>query len=195
MAAKSGNFRRPGSGRVAVESRAPRRGWTMGPISAETTIDAPRERVWDLISDLAARPGFCDHFQHQFRLERIESRGVGAAARFRVDAPRMALWMETVIDEEEPPHRLFERGGGGRLDRIRIFTVWELESGAGEETEARVTFWTEPTHPLDRLREHLGAERWFRRQWSRALHRLKEIAESGAAVDPVAVAGADPLPR
>lgn len=167
----------------------------MGPISAETTIDAPRERVWELIADLADRPSFCDHFQRNFRLERIESRGVGAAARFEVDASRMRLWMETVVEEEDPPHRLFERGRGGRLDRIPIFTVWELESGAGEETEARVTFWTEPSHALDRLREHLGAERWFRRQWSRALRRLKELAESGAPAEPIGVAGADPLPR
>jgi uncharacterized protein YndB with AHSA1/START domain len=167
----------------------------MGPIFAETTIDAPRERVWEIVSDLAQRPAFCDHFQHEFRLQRIESRGVGAAARFRVDAPRMSMWMETVIEEVDPPHRLFERGRGGRLDRLPIFTVWELEVGPGSSTEARVTFWTEPGHPLDRLREHLGAERSFRRQWSRALRRLKEIAESGAEVEPIGVAGADPLPR
>lgn len=167
----------------------------MGPISTETTIDVPRERVWELIADLADRSSFCDHFQLNFRLERLESRGVGAAARFEVDAPRMHLWMETVIEEEDPPHRLFERGRGGRLDRLPMFAVWELESGAGEATEARVTFWTEPTHPVDRLREHLGAERWFRRQWSRALERLKGLAESGVPVEPIGVAGADPLPR
>jgi uncharacterized protein YndB with AHSA1/START domain len=167
----------------------------MGPISAETTIDAPRERVFELVSDLAARPSFCDHFQRELRLQRIESRGVGAAARFRVEAPRMTMWMETVIDEVDPPHRVFERGGGGRLDRIPAYTVWELESGAGPGTEARVTFWTEPSHPVDRIREHLGAEGWLRRQFSRALERLKELAESGRAIEFVGVAGEDPLPR
>jgi uncharacterized protein YndB with AHSA1/START domain len=167
----------------------------MGPISAETTIDAPRERVWEIVFDLARRPSFCDHFQREFRLERLESRGVGAAARFRVDAPRFALWMETVIEEADPPHRLFERGRGGRLDRIPIFTVWELAGGAGRTTEAKVTFWTEPSHPLDRMRERLGARRWSRRQWAHALRRLRELAESGAAIEPIEVAGADPLPR
>jgi uncharacterized protein YndB with AHSA1/START domain len=167
----------------------------MGPSSAEITIDAPRERVWEVVCDLADRPGFCDHFQRQFRLERIESRGVGAAARFRVEAPRMKIWMETVVHEAAPPHRLFERGRGGRFDRIPIFTVWELAAGAGHTTEAKVTFWTEPAHPLDRFREHLGAERWFRRQWSRALRRLKDLAESGAPIEPIRIAGGDPLPR
>ena len=167
----------------------------MGPISAETTIDAPRERVWALVSDLADRPAYCDHFQHEYRLERLESRGVGASARFRVEATRMKIWMETVVSEAQAPHRLFESGRGGRLDRIPIFTVWELAEGAGRITEARVTFWTEPSHPLDRVRERLGARRWFRRQWAHALERLRDLAESGDAVEPVGVAGADPLPR
>jgi uncharacterized protein YndB with AHSA1/START domain len=167
----------------------------MGPLSAETTIDAPRERVWEVVADLANRPAFCDHFQHEFRLQRLDSRGVGAAARFRVDAPRMGVWMETVIGEADEPHRLFESGRGGRLDRIPVFTVWELAPGAGTTTEARVTFWTQPSHPLDRLRERLGASRWFRRQWSRSLERLKALAESGAPIERVGVAGADLLPR
>jgi uncharacterized protein YndB with AHSA1/START domain len=186
-----------GGGVARPYNRAAPRGTaeSMGPISAMTTIDAPRERVFELVSDLAARPSFCDHFQHELRLERIESRGVRAAARFRVDAPRMALWMETVIEQTDPPHRVFERGRGGRLDRIAIYTVWELESGPGTATEARVTFWTEPTHPVDRIREHLGAERWLRRQFSHALGRLAELAESGAAIEPVGVAGGEPVPR
>ena len=167
----------------------------MGPISAETTIDAPRERVWEIVSDLADRPAFCDHFQCDFRLERLESGGVGASARFRVEAPRMAFWAETVVGDAEAPHRLFESGSGGRLDRVPIFTVWELAEGAGATTEAKVTFWTEPSHPLDRIRERLGARRWFRRQWGRAIGRLKELAETGAAIEPIEVAGADPLPR
>ena len=167
----------------------------MGPISAEATIDAPRERVWELIADLSRRPAFCDHFQDEFRLERIEPVGVGASARFRVEAPRMKVWMDTVVTEAEEPQRLYESGRGGRLDRIPVFTVWELAGGAGSTTEARVTFWTEPSHPLDKLRDSSRARRWFRRQWSEALDRLKELAETGAEVDAVGVAGIDPAWR
>ncbi len=166
----------------------------MRPVRAETTIDAPRERVFELLSDLAQRPAFCDHFQHPFHLERIESKGVGAAARFRVDARFMPLWMETLITEVEPPHRIFERGRGGRLDRIPIVTVWELAAGPGEATEVSVTFWTEPGHPQDRIREHLGVAGWYRRQWKRALARLKDLAEAGSDVEPAVVAGADRIP-
>lgn len=164
----------------------------MGPISAETTIDAPRERVFALLRDLGYRPAFCDHFQHEFRLERLESAGVGASARFRVDAPRMKIWMDTVIEEVDAPGRVFERGRGGRLDRLPLFTVWELAEGAGRTTEARVTFWTEPSNPFDRMRERGRPRRWFRREWARSLERLKELAETEAAVEPVGVAGIDP---
>lgn len=164
----------------------------MGPISAEAMIDAPRERVWEAIADLARRPAFCDHFQGSYRLERLESAGIGAAARFRVEAPRMKIWMETVIAESAEPQRLYESGRGGRLDRIPTHTVWELAEGAGRTTEARVTFWTEPTHPLDRLREGARQRRWFRGQWARALERLRDIVETGAEVEPVGVAGIDP---
>ena len=59
----------------------------MGPISLTTTIDAPRERVFDLIVDLARRPAWTDHFLSDYRLERIPPVGEGAAARFRIDAP------------------------------------------------------------------------------------------------------------
>jgi uncharacterized protein YndB with AHSA1/START domain len=166
----------------------------MDPIRAETTIDLPRERVFELIADLANRPAFCDHFQLDFRLERLQSRGVGAGARFRVEAPRFAIWMETVIDELDPPYRLYEQGRGGRWDRIPIFTVWELVAGGGERSEVAVTFWTEPTHPLDRARERLGARRWYRRQWEGALRRLRELAEAGAPLERVAVAGGAPQP-
>jgi len=164
----------------------------MGPISAETTIHAPRERVWAILVDLANRPAFCDHFQQEFRLERLESEGVGASARFRVEAPRMKMWLETVIDEVDAPAQIFERGQGGRLDRIPIFTVWELADGAGRSTEATVTFWTEPAHPLDRMRERGRPRRWYRRRWAEALERLKELTETDATIEPVGVAGVDP---
>jgi hypothetical protein len=162
----------------------------MGPVIAETTIDAPRERIFPLVADLAMRPSFCGHFQDEYRLQRVESRGVGAAARFHVGAPRFPIWMETVIEEVDAPHRVLERGRGARADRMAIGTAWELVEGAGTMTEVTVSFWTEPDHALDRFREHLGATGWYRRHWRRALIRLRDLVESGEATDPIRVAGA-----
>jgi uncharacterized protein YndB with AHSA1/START domain len=164
----------------------------MGPISVKTPIDAPRERVYELLCDLANRPAFTDHFMSQFRLQRLESSGVGAAARFRISQP--GVWMETVIEEVSPPHRILERGRGGRLDRIPIVTGWDLVESGSHGCEVTVSFSTEPTHFLDRLRERLGAELFYRRQWSIALSRLKELIESDLPPARVVVAGGARLP-
>jgi uncharacterized protein YndB with AHSA1/START domain len=169
----------------------------VGTVSAKTSIDVPRERVYDMLSDLSCRGAFTDHFIDELRLQRIDPVGVGAALRFRV-ADR-GFWMETVIAESEPPFRLVERGRGGRLDRIPASTIWELVEGPGQSgCEVTVTFVTEPHTPADRALDSLGnlrgVERWYRRQWRRALARLKELAESGTELERVVVAGADRIP-
>jgi uncharacterized protein YndB with AHSA1/START domain len=163
----------------------------VGPISLTISIDAPRERVFDFICDLGTRPSWTDRFASEYRLERVEARGQGAGARFRVDAPAGVRYMETVIAEAERPFRIVEHGRGGRLDRIPIRTVWELEEGP--TTTVRLTFWTSPPSAFDRVKE-LGRSRWWKRRWSRALRRMREIIESGAAVERTEVAGGDRLP-
>ena len=65
----------------------------MRPVSATVSIDAPRERVFDFLCDLSARPAFCDHFLVDYRLERLDPVGVGAAARFRLR--HSGEWMDT----------------------------------------------------------------------------------------------------
>ena len=153
----------------------------MGPVSAETAIDAPRELAFDFLADLANRPSFTDHFVSDFRLARVESSGVGAGARFRLHVPPQALWMETVIEELERPHRISERGHGGRWNRIPSATEWELTEGPGLMTTVRVVYWTRPSHPLDRAKEVLGGSSiWCGRDWDTALRRLRALLEPGS---------------
>lgn len=162
----------------------------MGPVMAEMTIDAPRERLYATVADLAKRPAFCDHFLEEFRLQRIDSTGIGAAARFHVDAPRGSFWMETVIAELEPPHMIVERGRGGRIDRMPVGTAWELVETAGSMCEVTVSFWTEPEHFADKLKDRIAPAGWHERQWRRALTRLRDLAEADAAIESLRVAGA-----
>src|SRR3954470_3116773 len=163
----------------------------MGPISLTISIDAPRERVFDFICDLGIRESWIDHFASDYRLERIETRGVGAGARFRVDAPAGLRYMETVIAEVERPSLVVEHGKGGRLDRTAIRTVWELEEGP--TTTVKLTFWTSPPSAFDRVRE-VGRSGWWKRRWGRALRRVREQIEAGAAAPRAGVAGGDRLP-
>lgn len=173
--------------RGRIESRPVR------PISAKTTIDAPRERVFDLLADLAIRPAFTDHFQTEFRLGRVEAVGPGAAARFQLDDS--GRWLDTVIEEAERPHLVREHGHGGRSNLVPAFTVWELVEGASREgSEVTVTFWTEPARLPDRIAEKLRRKRPSRRDFKRALERLRAIAEAGERPVAVGVAGGDRVP-
>jgi hypothetical protein len=161
----------------------------MRPVLASALIDVPRARVFDLLCDLSVRPSFTDHFLVDFRLERLDPVGVGAAARFRIR--ESGRWLDTVIEEAERPHLIRERGSGGRLNRVPAFTVWELSEGVSHHScEVSVAFWTEPQNAFDKLRELGGSSRHFRRDWKRALIRLREIAETGGPLQRVEVAGA-----
>lgn len=162
----------------------------MGPVSAEIEIDAPRELVFAAIADLAVRPSFTDHFLTGFRLLRIDPIGVGAGARFQAQGPLRKVWMDTTIVSIEEPFRIVEEGSGGRGNRIRNHTVWELREAGGRLTAVRVSHWTEPA-PGDRLLELLSAASvWQAPGWSQALRRLRDKLESDLPVpERVAVAG------
>jgi uncharacterized protein YndB with AHSA1/START domain len=152
----------------------------MGPVSAEIEIDVPRQRAFDAIADLALRPAFTDHFLSDFHLTRIESRGVGAGARFRIAVWPRRVWMDTTVAEVEEPHRLLEHGRGGRGNRIPSTTLWELTEGPGALTRVRVSYWTEPSNTVDRALELLSAASIpYERGWREALRRLRDQLESG----------------
>jgi uncharacterized protein YndB with AHSA1/START domain len=152
----------------------------MGPVSAEVEIDVPRQRAFEAIADLSLRPAFTDHFLSDFHLTRIEPTGVGAGARFRFAVWPRDVWMDTTVTEIDEPHRLLEHGRGGRLNRIPSTTLWELTEGPGALTKVRVSYWTEPSNPVDRALELLsGASIPYERRWREALRRLRELLESG----------------
>jgi uncharacterized protein YndB with AHSA1/START domain len=162
----------------------------MGPLSTEIEIDVPREEAFAVLADLAARPSFTDHFLTDFHLTRIDAEGVGAGARFRVDAPLRKVWMDTTIVALEPPFRVIEEGRGGRVNRIPNHTVWELTEAAGGLTAVRLSHWTEPRH-LDRGLELLSAGSLFQaRGWREALRRLRDNLEAAQpASQRIAIAG------
>ncbi|HVX31850.1 MAG TPA: SRPBCC family protein [Solirubrobacterales bacterium] len=163
----------------------------MGPISAAVEVDAPREAAFGLVSDLARRPSYTDHFLTGFRLTRIEARGVGAGARFRVKAPLRSPWEDTTIVELEEPFKIVERGAGGRSNRIPTHTVWEFEPGQAGMTIVRVTHWTTPKEPVDKLVESLSFGAHFQQKgWKKAINRLRDILEGERpGGERIAVAG------
>jgi hypothetical protein len=163
----------------------------MGPISAEIEVDASREAAFELIADLGRRPTFTDHFLIGYHLLRLDARGVGAGARFRVNGPLRSPWEDTTLVELDEPFKIVERGSGGRFNRIPTHTVWEIEPGQAGMTLLRLTHWTKPTEPLDKLVESLSFGAHFQRKgWKEALRRLRDILEAdGPGGERIAVAG------
>ncbi|HWB69655.1 MAG TPA: SRPBCC family protein [Solirubrobacterales bacterium] len=154
----------------------------MGPVSATIEIDAPRQRVFEVLCDLSLRPAFTDHFLSGFHLTRIDPIGVGAGARFRAQAPLHSPWMDTAIVEMLEPQRIVERGRGGRANRVPVLTAWELNEGPGSLTRVSVSQWTEPSSPVDRGVELLsGMSIWRGRGWREAMRRLRDLLESERA--------------
>ena len=167
----------------------------MVPVSTHTFISAPREEVFDLLVDMAARVAFTDHFLKEFRLTTPRSVGVGAGARFRLDIPLGRAWAETAIVEAERPRRIVEEGRSGRLGRNRTTTTYELSPQAGGVTRVDVTLAEEPANVFERVRESLGARRWIRRQNRKALERLRRLLEERPEGPPprATIAGWEPL--
>ena len=75
-------------------------------VTAQASISASREELYDYIVDLALRPAWCDHYLKDYRLVSPRSRGVGAGAHYMIDAPMCRLYLESSILEAESPRRV-----------------------------------------------------------------------------------------
>lgn len=152
----------------------------MGPMTVSILIDAPRERVFEYLQDIANHPEFTDHYLRDWHLTRENSVGRGAGARFRVAVPGNRFsWGDVTFTEVLPPHRIVEVGRGGKTNRIRTLGVYELAPGAGGTTRVQFTLQSQPGALSDRLMESFGARSWMRRKNMKALRRLRSIIETG----------------
>jgi len=165
----------------------------MREVTVHTVISAPRERIFDFVSDLSRRPAFSDHYMRDYRLARVNPRGVGAAARFRLRLPLAKEWAELEIKVCDRPKRIVEEGRIGRLGRSRLVAVYDFVPEAAGTTRVELTTYSEPANAIDRLKQ-MGAHGWMRRRSRKALRRLRDIFETGKAQDLVrtTIAGNDP---
>ncbi len=152
----------------------------MDPVTVSILIDAPRERVFAYLQDLANHSEFTDHYLRDWHLTRENSVGLGAGARFRVSAPGNRFsWGDVTFAEVQAPYRIVETGRGGKANRVRTLGVFELAPGAGGGTRVRFTLQTQPQTLSDRLMESFGARTWVKRQNMKAMRRLRSIIERG----------------
>ena len=150
----------------------------MDPVSASIVIDRPREEVFDYLADIANHAEFTDHWMTEWRLTRVDSYGRGAGARFKAarKGERYAYGDMTFI-EVERPFRIVAAGRGGKFNRNKTWTTWEL-SPSGNATRVEVTTETEPALVTDKIMEGVMLKRgWTKRRLGKALSRLQSILE------------------
>jgi uncharacterized protein YndB with AHSA1/START domain len=148
-------------------------------ITCSITIDAPRERAFDYLADVANHDAFSDHYLKDFRLERLDSRGIGAAASFKI-AFGSSLWGETVITELERPHRVVLEGQNGRRGRVKTRAVYTLTPYGQDMTQVEYELSSTAATRADELRAALGGRAWLKLQSRRALRRLARVLEEGS---------------
>lgn len=173
--------RRRAQGRLA--STPPAATYNPGAVDAftvSTTISRPREEVFEYLADIANHAEFSDHYLVKWHLLRENSYGVGAGARFHVQAPLNRFsWADLSIVEAQPPYRIVERGRGGKFNRVRILATYTLLEGPSDTTRVEFTLETQPALLSDRLIENLGGRSWLKRKTGRAMRRLRTILEEG----------------
>ena len=163
----------------------------MDPVRSTIVIDKRPEEVFAYLEDVANHAEFTDHYLKDFRLTREDSIGLGAGARFKVDAPfNRFSWADITIVEAERPKRIVERGRTGKFNRNRLLTTYELEQVTGGSTQVSLVTETEPGKlPSDRIMEAM-AKGWFKRNPRKALQRLRAILEEDRRRGPRATIAA-----
>jgi uncharacterized protein YndB with AHSA1/START domain len=176
---QSGANPRQMAGKSATTQGTRRIAGRMRPISVTRTVDAPREQVFRYLSDIANHAEFSDHYLDDFRLERLQSTGVGASASYRLDFPLGRQRGDTVITTLDAPHLVVLEGRAGRIGRIRTRAEYRLTEADHDMTQVEYRFETEPATQLDRLKEALGLRGWLRRAARRALAQMAHVLEEG----------------
>ena len=165
----------------------------MREVSVSTIISAPREEVFDFVADLAARPAITGHFMDDYRLARVQPVGVGASARFKLDAPLANEYAELTITKADRPRQIIEEIRYGRRGRNRSVAVYDFSRESANVTRVELSTFSEAATVVDRLKE-IGAAGWIKRKTNRALDRLRMVFEEPKRVElkRATIAGYEP---
>src|SRR5215218_2101910 len=142
----------------------------MREVTVSAVISASRVDVYDFVCDLAARPSFTGHFMDDYRLARVQPVGVGAASRFKLDAPLANEYAELTITKADRPRQIIEEIRYGRRGRNRSVAVYDFSRESGSVTRVELTTFSEPATVVDRFKQ-IGAAGWIRRKTRKSLER------------------------
>src|SRR4051794_29742716 len=165
----------------------------MREVSVSTIISAPREEVFDFVADLAARPAFTGHYMDDYRLARVQPVRLGAAARFKLDAPLANEYAELTITRADRPRQIAGEIRYRRRGRSRSVAVSDCRREAAGVPRVELRALSEPGPLGDRLKE-IGAAGWIKRKTRKSLDRLRMVFEDPDRVElkRATIAGYEP---
>ena len=162
---------------------------------AKITIDRPPEEIYEYLLDIGSRTEFAPELFREFHLTRVESKGIGAGARYRLHRKLRDRYAGTTITRPFRGQRILEEGSTGRGGRVGMAAEFLLEEQSGGATKVTWILETYPMNPADRLREfgerrQIQAPHEARR--SRRLRGILEGAPGAVRGERPTVAGLDP---
>ena len=141
----------------------------MKPLAFTTTVDRPREQVYEHLADLRNHEPFTDHFL-------VDWEGDAGSVRVRVRAAGRSEVVEVNSIEPVAPSRLVERTIGAKGKR-RTTGTYTLEEDGPNRTRVRFELAFEALPAIERPLLPL-TRAWIRRKNSEALERLPGVLEA-----------------
>ena len=145
----------------------------MTDIDASAVVPAPREAVFDFLSDLGNHWAVAGRW---IEVESLDGRGNGGRVRIRgpLGVHRTAV---TSVERVQPPERL---EGTARLGRTEARVAWTLYERRSGGTEVRLAATIVRAGALDRAVLALGGACWMRRLFAATLaHLVERFASDG----------------
>ena len=149
----------------------------MREVTVSKIISADREAIFDLVSDLASRPAYADHYMRDYRLARVNPIGEGAAARFQVKKPFAKEYAELQVSEVDRPRRIVEQIAAGPPWPQPLPRRLRLRQGGARASLAWSSPPTASRRPSSTASSRSARPAGLKRQTAKQLERLRMIFE------------------
>jgi hypothetical protein len=144
------------------------------PVTVTTSVQKPRQEVFDYLDVLANHEPFLNHFLVNWSYSGPK-RGVGAKARARTDAPGGQDWTDFEVKSAEPGSEIVEEGIGAKGKRHTRGT-YRFSDRPGGGTEIEFTLEWLKASKAERLIPPL-TEAFVKRPNAKAMRRLAKILD------------------
>jgi hypothetical protein len=145
----------------------------MKPVTVSATVSTPRQQVFEFLDVLSNHAGFLDHFLVDWKFSG-PTRGVGAKARARQNAPGSQDWMEFEVLEAGPERIVEEADSAGGKRRTRGTYTLADSPGGGTDISFELAWLKTPRS--ERIAPFL-ARAFVRRVNAKSMRRLAQQLE------------------